>query len=165
MVVAFSSRARILGECSTIHSPPALFFLLKWLAHTNSTLYAMISPQWLSELRRLWPSVHWRVVCEFASWSVPTLCLDSGIVSPLRLRRVKGECVFKFNLLPALLAEWPGSLYATAVTRGWNRHWIRVSTQSWFWRRKFSCRFCRDSNSQPFDHESGALTNKLFRLP
>ena len=26
VVVAFSSRARILGECSTIHSPPALFF-------------------------------------------------------------------------------------------------------------------------------------------
>ena len=28
VVVAFSSRARILGECSTIHSPPALFFVL-----------------------------------------------------------------------------------------------------------------------------------------
>ena len=27
-VVAFSSRARILGECSTIHSPPVLFFFL-----------------------------------------------------------------------------------------------------------------------------------------
>ena len=26
-VVAFSSRARILGECSTINSPPALFLL------------------------------------------------------------------------------------------------------------------------------------------
>ena len=26
VVVAFSSRARILGECSTFHSPPALFF-------------------------------------------------------------------------------------------------------------------------------------------
>ena len=26
VVVAFSSRARILGECSTIHSSPALFF-------------------------------------------------------------------------------------------------------------------------------------------
>ena len=25
-VVAFSSLARIFGECSTIHSPPALFF-------------------------------------------------------------------------------------------------------------------------------------------
>ena len=32
------------------------------------------------------------------------------------------------------------------------------------WRRKFSCRSCRDSNSQPFDHESGALTNKLSRV-
>ena len=41
--------------------------------------------------------------------------------------------------------------------RGWNRHRIRVSTQSWLRRRKFSRRSCRDSNSQPFDHESGAL--------
>ena len=30
-VVAFSSLARIWGQCSTIHSPPALFFFfLKW---------------------------------------------------------------------------------------------------------------------------------------
>ena len=37
-VVASSLHARILGECSTIHSPPALFFLffLKWwLAHAH----------------------------------------------------------------------------------------------------------------------------------
>ena len=38
VVVAFSSRARLLGECSTVHSPPALFFFffLKWrLAHAH----------------------------------------------------------------------------------------------------------------------------------
>ena len=37
--VAVSSLTRILGECSTIHSPPALFFL-KWrlAPHINSTL-------------------------------------------------------------------------------------------------------------------------------
>ena len=29
VVMAFSSRASILGECSTIHSPPALFFFFK----------------------------------------------------------------------------------------------------------------------------------------
>ena len=35
VMVAFSSRARILGECSTIHSTPAIFFL-KWrLARAN----------------------------------------------------------------------------------------------------------------------------------
>ena len=30
-----------------------------------------------------------------------------------------------------------GLLRATAVTRGWNGHPIRVSTQSWLWRRNF----------------------------
>ena len=44
---------------------------------------------------------------------------------------------------------------------GWNGHRIRVSTQIQLWRRKF----CRDSNSQPFDHESNALTNKLSQFP
>ena len=36
-------------------------------------------------------------------------CMDSGIVSPLRLRWVKGVCVFRCNPPPALLAERPGS--------------------------------------------------------
>ena len=39
VVVTFSSSARILGECSTIHSPPAfllIFFFFKWtLARTH----------------------------------------------------------------------------------------------------------------------------------
>ena len=41
-------------------------------------------------------------------WSVSTLCLDS-MVSPLWLRCVNGVCVFRCNLPPALLAEWPRS--------------------------------------------------------
>ena len=32
-------------------------------------------------------------------------------------------------------------------------------------RREFSNRSCQDSNSQPFDHKSSALTNKLSWLP
>ena len=59
--------------------------------------------------------------------------------------------------------DW-GLLRATVVTRGWNGRRIKVSTQSRHWRRKFSRRSCRDSNSQPFDHESRALTNKLSQL-
>ena len=39
------------------------------------------------------------------SGQVPTLCLDSGIVSQLRLHWVKSVCVFRCNLPPALLAE------------------------------------------------------------
>ena len=37
---------------------------------------------------------------------------------PIRLRWVKGVCMFRCNLPPALSAEWPGSLYAIKVTRG-----------------------------------------------
>ena len=51
-----------------------------------------------------------------------------------------------------------GLLRATAVTRGWNGH--RISTQSYLWRRKFYRRSCRYSNSQPFDHEFGALPTR-----
>ena len=36
---------------------------------------------------------------------------------------------------------------ATVVTRGWNVRRIKVSTQSWLWRRKFPRLSCRDSNS------------------
>ena len=57
-----------------------------------------------------------------------------------------------------------GLLHATAVTRGWNRQWIGVSTKSWLWRRKFSPHSCRNLNWQPFDHEPSALTNKLSWL-
>ena len=48
-VMAFSSLARILGVCSSIHSPPALFLFLFFEVeinslHTNFTLYVRISP-------------------------------------------------------------------------------------------------------------------------
>ena len=56
-------------------------------------------------------------------------------------------------------------LHATAVTWGWNRYRNKVSTESWPWRSKLSCRSCRDSNPQPFNHESGALTTELSCSP
>ena len=67
---AFSSRARILGECSTIHSLPALFIVSIIIISSRTLiplLYARISPQWLSELRRLWSSVPRQVACELVS--------------------------------------------------------------------------------------------------
>ena len=68
LVVAFSSRAKILGECSTIQSPSALLFLCgDYVAHTNFIPRTKISPQRVSELRRLWPSVTARAACELVS--------------------------------------------------------------------------------------------------
>jgi len=67
--------------------------------------------------------------------------------------------MFSCNLPSALLAEWPGSFtcYCGNMGGGTNTK-IRVSTESWPWRRKFSCHSSRDLNLQPFNHESGALT-------
>ena len=42
---------------------------------------------------------------------------------------------------------------------------IRVSTEGYSGRKKLSNRSCRDSNTRPFDHESGVLTTELVPLP
>ena len=105
MMMALFSRANIFGDCSTIRSPPALFFQVEISWRTKIPLcLAKDSPQWLSELKRLWPSVPSRVACELVS-CLFTLYLHSGIVSPVRPRRVKGVCEFRCSLPPALLAE------------------------------------------------------------
>ena len=60
VVVAFSSHAMILGDG---HSFPACGFFFKYFfngdqrEHTDSSFYARIGPEWLSELGRLWPNV------------------------------------------------------------------------------------------------------------
>ena len=56
VVVARFSVAGIWGECSAIHSPPALLLFLEVEISPRTlilTLYARVSPQWLRELRRL----------------------------------------------------------------------------------------------------------------
>ena len=64
----FFFAVRIWGK---IHWFPAcaFFFFLSGdqFVHTNSTVYARIGSQWLSEQRWLWPSVPWWVACELVS--------------------------------------------------------------------------------------------------
>ena len=70
------------------------------------------------------------------------------------------------NLPPALWAEWLGSFMCyCGNTGGGTDTEIRVSTESWPWRIKFSCHSSRDSNPWPFDHEPGTLTTELLPTP
>ena len=55
--------------------------------------------------------------------------------------------------------------HATAVIQVGMYTEIRVSTESWPWRRKLSCRSSWDSNPWPFNHESGTLTTDLPLVP
>ena len=70
-------------------------------------------------------------------------------------------CVFRCNLSPALLAQWPGSSMCYCGNTGAEQIPKWVSTECWPWRRKFSCRYCRDLNPGPLNHKSNALTTEL----
>ena len=164
--MAYSSRARISGQCSTIYSLPFAFFLfllksVDEIVHTNSTLTAPNQSTVTTVAECFQTSCVWaRFLIGFQSMSGQRGSQPTP--TSLGQRRVRVRC----HLPPALLEKNDrGLLRATAVTRGWNGHWIRASTQSWLWRRKFSGPSCQDSNSQPFDHESSTLTNKFVQAP
>ena len=61
--------------------------------------------------------------------------------------------MFRCNQLLALLAEWPGSFTCHCD----NTRVERTPNKSQHTKFILDCRSCRDSNSQPVDHESGAL--------
>ena len=83
--------------------------------------------------------------------------LSDSIVSPFWLRWVEGiyMCFDVTYHLHFWQNDW--GLTCHCGNTGWNRHWIRVGTESQLWRRKFSYRSCQDSNLRSFDHESSAL--------
>ena len=59
-----------------------------------------------------------------------------------------------------------GLLRATAVSRGWERTPNKIQhSKLTLEKKKVSRRSFRDPNSQPFDYEAGALTDKLSRIP
>ena len=59
----------------------------------------------------------------------------------------------------------PDLLHATAVTRGWNGYRNKSQHRKLTMEKRFSHHSSRNSNLQPFNHASGALTTKLSPLP
>ena len=138
VVVPFSSLARSLVECSTIHTPPALFFFFYnlFMEISSRTLIPVFRPE----------SVH-----SGCSRVFPDKLLVSSFPDrfPHYARTAAhsahsdfvGSRVYVCLGVTCNLHFWRndrGLLRATAVTRGWNRHRIRVSTQRYLRKRKFS---------------------------
>ena len=117
---------------------PCLHFLYRFKVDANFTFYARISPKWPSKLR------------------------TAVTISPLQLHWVKGACMFRCNLPPAHVVEWPWSFSChcdnTGVERALNKSQSTKSTLQ----KKFSRHSCQDLNLQPINHKSSALTNKLY---
>ena len=101
--------------------------------------------------------------CGLVSRQVPTLCLDSSIVSLLRLHWVMGVCMFRCNLPPALLAKWPGSFTCHCGNTG-----VEQTTN----KSQHTKLTLEEKNLPPLlsrfklaTFRSGTLTNKLFQPP
>ena len=75
-----------------------------------------------------------------------------------------GVCVFSCNLSPPVLAEWPRSFMCYCSNRRSNRYKIRVSTESWPW-RKFSHCSCWNSNLRSFNNGSSAIPLSYSHFP
>ena len=111
----------------------------------------------------LWLIVPWQVVCELVSGKVRTLCLDSGIVSPLRLRWIKGVCMFRCNLPLALLAEWPGSFMCHCSNMGVK--WTPNKSQHTKLTRRRKFFLCSHQDSNSLSNMSAALYQQTISAP
>ena len=130
MVMAFSSLQGFWGKLQRfipcLGSLLLVLLLLKWRSSGTDYFHALrqdrsIAAQRTDELR----------VSSFPG-IVPTLCQDS-IFSPLRLLWVKGVCMFRCNLPPTLLAEWPGSFTChRAKTRRSKSQHRKLTSENFF---------------------------------
>ena len=83
-VWGFSGKIRRFFPCLSF------FFLSEYQPmHTNSILSARVSPQWLTVLRRLWPSIPWRVASNLVSdmflYTAHSDCVGSVVYACLRV--------------------------------------------------------------------------------
>ena len=150
-----------------------IFDRFKWISIARADHFhvfrSKISPQWLSELRRQWTSVPWQVVCEL----VVLMPMDSNTMpgqhtqpSPTSFGS-KCVCVFNCNMLPELLASWPGSFTCHCGNTGWNGQRTRAGTgrhRELTLDKKIHTPLLPNVDLRPFHHESTALPTELSRL-
>ena len=133
-MVAFSSPVRIFAACLTIHSPPAFFFFFFEVEIRLCTLIPLLGPGWVYSVSACWDNCGW-VFLTSCVWA----CLRIGSHTMPWQRHSQptptslGQGCMGVLGVTRNLRFWQndrGPLRATAVTRGWNGHRLRVSTQS-----------------------------------
>ena len=106
----------------------------------------------------------WRSWAQIPKY-VPTLCLDSGIVSPLQLLWVKGVYMYRCNLPPALLAKWRGSFTCLYSNTGVERTPSKTHHAEWNLEKKILPLLLRGCELATYWSRVWSFTNKLSRLP
>ena len=105
----------------------------------------------------------WLVSHETAAVSAQVLCTPYNH-APCHFMQSHIRKVYACLAVTCHLHVWLNNRGLLRATGGTDTE-IRVSTESWTWRTKFSRRSTSDSNPQTFNHESGALTTELSPPP
>ena len=142
LVVAFSSLARIFGECSTIHTTPMFVcFFLKWrLARAHEFQSLCKDQSTVAQQAEMTVAECSLTSCVWARFQIGSNTMSGEWHSqpiPTSLGQGVYVCFSVTCHLHFGQNDW-GILQATAVTQGWNGHWVKVSTENWLWRREFS---------------------------
>ena len=117
LVVAFSSLARILGECSTIHSLPTLFFFFFFEVEISlRTQIPLFMPGSNHSGSVGWDNCGWMFPDKFCVGSLTMPEQRHSQPTPTSLGQ--GVRVFRCNQPPALLAEWSGSFMCHCTSTG-----------------------------------------------
>ena len=134
VVVAFSLSTRIwenIFHDSISSCPP--FFFLKWRSSRTHKIHSLSRDQpEVAQQAKMTVAEHSLMSCMWARFPqrFPNYAWTVASSAHSRIRWVKDVCVFRCNLPPALFGEWPGSFTCHCSNRRWNRHWMRVSTES-----------------------------------
>ena len=127
------------------------------LSSTSCIYIPKVSPDVWFKSQERWQVPKWYAICiKCVEWSRLTVLLShvilnewlaflesvlnihwSGALTALFGCYMAGACMFSCNLPPALLVEWPGFSTCYCGNRGRMDTKIRVSMESWPWRRKF----------------------------
>ena len=132
VLVAFCMLARILGECLTIHSPPVPFFSLS--GDYSCTLIPLFRPGSIHSGSASWDNCGQMFPDKLHASLFPgRFAHYAWTVAQSSHIDFIGSKVYVCLGVTSHLHFWQndrGLLHATAVTRGWNGHRIRVSTLS-----------------------------------
>ena len=177
-------------SCSFYLSPPTSVFLPSYyyyyywsllcsaILRSRALTALACDSTWVNSFYSAFLNIHRSGVLTALAWLVPqeSAARESQSWRVLCTPYNHAPCHFMQSIICKVLAclaascnlrFWQndrGLLRATAVTWGWMDTEIRVSTESWPWRRKFSRPSSRDSNPRPFDHKFSTLTTELSPL-
>ena len=141
------------------HETAAILAHVLWTPYNHAPVVTWLVPH---ETANILAHVLWTPYCHapVVTWLVPH---ETAAILVHLLWTSYNQAPVYSHFIQSHICKVPVCLAVTCHLHFWQNdlavawEWNGYQTESWLWRRMFSCHSCGDSNPQPFDHESGTL--------